>query len=143
MGLGTPSLTACSLLPTDFKSLSDKMIASLRCPILYSRFPESLARSTGPSFVLIVQFESPRHWPEGVLAQLFVQICRKANSSFAQTAEGKLYWISVIGPHWRYGIKEDDGQLELSPLIPWHHTTHDDASFDDLQTLAGLVGALY
>jgi hypothetical protein len=101
--------------------------------------------SGGPSLhfqvVLIVQFKNYQHWPEGV-AQLFVQICRKANSEFAQTAGGKLYWIAVIGPHWRYGIKEDDGQLELSPLIPWHHTTHDDASFDDLQTLAGLVSAL-
>ena len=91
--------------------------------------------------VLVVAIKNSQHWPDGV-ERLFMQLCKHANFAFSQTARGKLYWIGVIGPHWRYGSKEDDGQPELSPLIPWHHTTHDDASFDDLQTLAGLVGAL-
>jgi hypothetical protein len=105
-----------------------------------------VSRATEPGglhlqVILIVEVKNYQHWPEGV-ARLFVQLCRQVNSAFAQTARGKLYWIAVIGPHWRYGTKEDDGQLELSPLIPWHHTTHDDASFDDFQILAGLVGEL-
>jgi hypothetical protein len=105
-----------------------------------------VSRATEPGglrlqVVLIVKVKNYQHWPEGIV-RLFVQIGKQANSAFAQTARGRLYWIAVIGPHWRYGIKEDDGQFELSPLIPWHHTTHDDASFDDLQTLVGLVSAL-
>ena len=91
--------------------------------------------------VLIVEVKNSQHWPDGV-ERLSVKICKQANSAFSQTARGKLYWIAVIGPHWRYGSKEDDGQFGLSPHIPWHHTTHDDASFNDLQTLTGLVGAL-
>ena len=91
--------------------------------------------------VLIVKVKNNQHWPEGE-TQLFVQICRQANSAFAQSARGKLYWIAMIGPHWRYGIKEDDGRLELSPLIPWYHTTHDDASFNDFQAITRLVREL-
>ena len=64
-----------------------------------------------------------------------------ADSAFTSTAHSKLYWIGSIGPHWRYGEKEDKGQ-DVQPLIDWHHTTHDQASFDDLQTLACLVAAL-
>ena len=79
-----------------------------------------VSRATEPGglhlqVVLIVKVKNYQHWPEGV-ARLFVQLCRQANSAFAQIARGKLYWIAVIGPHWRYGTKEDDGQLELSPL---------------------------
>lgn len=53
----------------------------------------------------------------------------------------------MIGPHWKYGVKEDDGQGEgvnhgLRPLIEWHHTTHDDASFADFLELAALVRAI-
>ncbi|KAK2465585.1 hypothetical protein APHAL10511_002477 [Amanita phalloides] len=91
--------------------------------------------------VLIVGIKNSQHWPDGV-ERLLVQICKQANSAFSQAARGKLYWIAVISPHWRYGSKDDDGQLKLSPLIPWRHTTHDDISFNDLQTVAGLVGAL-
>jgi hypothetical protein len=59
-----------------------------------------------------------------------------------EAASKKLYWIGVMGPRWRYGSKEDDSQPGLTPLIPWHDTTHDDTSFNDLQTLAKLVRAL-
>jgi len=52
----------------------------------------------------------------------------------------KVYWIAAIGPHWRYG-ERDDGQ-ELVPLIDWHDTTHDAASYADLQQLVALVHAL-
>ena len=91
--------------------------------------------------VLVAEIKNSHQWPEGA-ERLFTQICKQANSAFSQTALRSVYWIGVIGPHWRYGRKEDDGQLKLSELIPWHDTTHDDASFDDLQTLARLVRAL-
>ena len=39
-----------------------------------------------------------------------------------------------------YGEKDDE--QDVQGLIGWHHTTHDQASFDDLQVLAHLVAAL-
>jgi hypothetical protein len=44
-------------------------------------------------------------------------------------------------------VKEDDGQddgpyVGLTPLIQWHDTIHDDASFVDFQTIATLVHAI-
>jgi hypothetical protein len=67
--------------------------------------------------VLIVQFESSQHWPEGV-AQLFVQICKKANSSFAQTAGGSLYWIAVIG------IKEESSLISARAISTYSLAPH-------------------
>jgi hypothetical protein len=49
-----------------------------------------------------------------------------------------VYWIGVIGPHWRYGVKDDDGQDPI-PLIAWHGVTDDQTSYTDLQTLVALV----
>ena len=93
--------------------------------------------------VLIVEIKNSHQWPGGA-ERLFAQIRKNANVAFSrsQTTIKTVYWISVMGPHWRYGSKEDDGQLNLTPLIPWHDTTHDDASFNDLQTLAERVRAL-
>jgi len=51
-------------------------------------------------------------------------------------ARSKVYWISVIGPHWRYGDKDEDEE-NLRPLIDWRHTTHDQDSYEHLQVLAG------
>jgi len=48
-----------------------------------------------------------------------------------QTAVGKVHWIGTIGPRWRYGDKEDDGQ-DPRTLVEWHHVTHDKASYRDL-----------
>ena len=69
------------------------------------------------------------------------ELNRQIDTAFAGTARSKIYWIESIGPRWRYGEKEDDGQ-DVQPLIAWHDTTHDQASFDDFQTLTGLVAAL-
>jgi hypothetical protein len=60
--------------------------------------------------------------------------------AFAGTAHAEVYWIGAIGPHWRYGEK-DDGQDPV-PLIEWHDTIHDAASYADLQQLVALVNAL-
>ena len=57
------------------------------------------------------------------------------------TAVSKVYWMGVIGPHWRFGVKEDNGR-KVKPLIDWHHTAHDEASFDDFQRLAALVAKM-
>jgi len=91
--------------------------------------------------VLVVQIKNTHQWPGGEEHQ-FAQICKQTSLALSQAASKKLYWIGVIGPHWRYGSKEDDSQPGLTPIIPWHDTTHDDTSFNDLQTLAELVRAL-
>ena len=49
-----------------------------------------------------------------------------------------MYWIGTIGPHWRYGEQMDDGQGPV-PLINWHDTTHDQASFNGFRVLADLI----
>ena len=54
------------------------------------------------------------------------------------TATSKVFWIGTIGPHWQYGVKEDNGR-EMKPLIDWHETIHDEASYDDFQRLVALV----
>ena len=41
-------------------------------------------------------------------------------------ATSKVFWIGTIGHHWRYGVKEDNGR-EMTPLIDWHETIHDEA----------------
>ena len=85
--------------------------------------------------VLIAKIKNSHQWPGGA-EHLLIQICKLANS---QTALRSLYWIGMIGLHWQFGSKENDSQLKLSELTPWHDTTHDDASFNNLQTLAQLV----
>lgn len=90
--------------------------------------------------VLTVKVKNIQHWPNGVQS-LERQINQQTDASFAGTAHTKVYWIGAIGPHWRYGEKEDNGQSPM-PLIDWHHTTHDQASFCDFKTLVGLVTAL-
>lgn len=99
--------------------------------------------------VLIVKILNSQHWNTEYgswpgIETLERKLNLHANSAFNETARTKVYWIGVIGSHWRYGEKDDgidDGQ-DLQPLIDWHDTTHDQASYDDLQILAGLVGAL-
>ena len=75
------------------------------------------------------------------------QLTRKTDAAFAGTGTAfvgtvyaKVYWIAAIGPDWRYG-ERDDGQ-DLVPLIDWHDTIHDAASYADLQQLVALVHAL-
>ncbi|SJL14563.1 uncharacterized protein ARMOST_18026 [Armillaria ostoyae] len=89
--------------------------------------------------VLIVKVKNSQHWEAGIPAQR--QIGRQTDAAFTGTAFEKAYWIGTIGPHWRYGIKEDDGR-DPRPLINWHHITHDQASFDDLQILTRLIGEM-
>jgi len=90
--------------------------------------------------VLIVQVKNPQHW-ESSKDVLMRQLRLRTDAAFAGTAAVKVYWIETIGPHWRYGEKEDDDQ-DPRPLIAWHHVTHDQDSYRDLTQLADLVDRL-
>ncbi|KAH8998326.1 hypothetical protein EDB86DRAFT_2912525 [Lactarius hatsudake] len=95
--------------------------------------------------VLIVQIKCNWRLQSGILP-LEEQINRHIDAAFRGekrpgTATSKVYWITTIGPRWRYGTKEDGGQ-GLKPLIEWHETTHDQASYDDFQILTSLVADL-
>jgi len=92
--------------------------------------------------VLVVKIQNTQRWQSAGIEALQRQLNRQTDASFAGTAHTKLYWIGTIGPHWRYGEREDDGQ-DLRPLIDWHHTIHDQASYNDLRALVDLVSALY
>ncbi|KAF9520351.1 hypothetical protein BS47DRAFT_757677 [Hydnum rufescens UP504] len=87
--------------------------------------------------ILIAEIQNTQLWESGIPA-LQRQLNLDTDRAFSDTAHSKVYWIETIGPHWRYGEKEHKGQ-DARPLIDWHHTTHDQASFDDLQTLRSLV----
>jgi hypothetical protein len=100
---------------------------------------------TNPSrTVLIIEIRNTSHWQAGIRAQE-ERLKNHIDAAFAgnesSRARSKMYWINVIGPHWRYGYKDDDGE-DLVPLIEWHHTTHDQDSYQDLQELVGLVRVL-
>jgi hypothetical protein len=101
--------------------------------------------STAPALtfrtVLVLQVKNTQRWQSTGIEALQRQLNRQTDVAFAGTAHTKLYWIGTIGPHWRYGERED-GQ-DLRPLIDWHHTTHDLASYNDLRALVDLVSALY
>ncbi|OBZ67868.1 hypothetical protein A0H81_12277 [Grifola frondosa] len=71
--------------------------------------------------VLIVKIRNTQHWESGIVA-LQRQIARQTDAAFAGTAHTKVYWITAIGPHWRYGESGDEGK-DPKPLIGWHHTT--------------------
>jgi len=90
--------------------------------------------------VLIVEIKNTQHWPSGIEA-LKLHLAKQTDAAFSGTAKDKVYWIGTIGPHWQYGQKIDDGG-PIQELIQWHDTTHDLASFNDLQALVQLVVAL-
>jgi hypothetical protein len=94
--------------------------------------------------LLIVAVMHSQDWRFGI-PSLETEINRLADAAFSGegrggTAISTVYWIGVIGHHWRFGVK-DNGQ-EAKPLIGWHHTTHDEASFEDFQRLAALVAKM-
>jgi len=91
--------------------------------------------------VLVVEIKNTQRWQSAGIEALQRQLNRQTDAAFAGTAHTKLYWIGTIGPHWRYGEREDNGQ-DLRPLIDWHHTTHDPASYHDFRVLVDLVTAL-
>jgi hypothetical protein len=97
--------------------------------------------------VLVVEVKNTNQWQTGIPAlerQLITQAdaAFAGTDAFAGTAHAEVYWIGAIGPHWRYGKKAHGDGQDLVPLIEWHHTIHDAASYADLQELVALVNAL-
>jgi len=88
---------------------------------------------------LFIEVRDTSNWQEACLNLHLINAASTGN--VFSRARSKVYWISVIGPHWRYGYRDDDGE-DLSPLIEWHHNTHDQDLYQDFQDLAGLVAAL-
>ncbi|KAH9007826.1 hypothetical protein EDB84DRAFT_1447294 [Lactarius hengduanensis] len=107
-----------------------------------------VAKSTDPDpdqlrALLVVGIKNGHRqdWQAGIPSlegQLNRQIDTALHGTEPGTAVSKVYWITTIGPHWRYSVREDDGQ-GLRPLIAWHETLHDQASYDDLQGLTTLI----
>ena len=87
--------------------------------------------------VLVVKARNNQHWQAGI-PRLEQQIRRQTDTAFGGTAAFKVYWIGVVGPHWRYGVREENEQ-DPKPLIDWRDTIHDEASYDDLQRLTALI----
>src|SRR6266702_5356869 len=91
--------------------------------------------------VLIVRFKNSQDWQAGI-PSLEEQMKHLTVTAFSGTAISKVYWIGVIGSHWRYGIKEDNDGQDPRPLISWHEITHDQASYEDFQVLTTLIAEM-
>ncbi|KAF8261475.1 hypothetical protein EI94DRAFT_797818 [Lactarius quietus] len=94
--------------------------------------------------VLIVAIMDSPDWRAGV-PLLETEINRQTVASFSGTISGPaistVYWMGVIGPHWRYGVKEEN-ERDARPLTAWHDTAHDQASYDAFQHLTTLVAKM-
>lgn len=90
--------------------------------------------------VLVIEIKKTNAWQSGIPA-LLRQLDYQLDASFDVSARSSVYWIAVIGPHWCYGIKEDNGQ-EPRQLIPWRQKTHSQRSLHDFNILAGLIAAM-
>jgi hypothetical protein len=87
--------------------------------------------------VLIVEIKNTQHWPDRILA-LENQLLKQADATLADNAKDLVYYIMTMGPHWRYGVKYDNGR-GLQPLIGWRDTIHDENSFRELVRLSERV----
>jgi hypothetical protein len=92
--------------------------------------------------VLVIDIRKTTHWQAGIPGQEediegLTDAAFKGSLSEYANARSMVYWISVIGSHWRYGVS--DGQ-DSRPLIDWH--TIDEDSHKDLQEMADLVERL-
>ena len=94
--------------------------------------------------VLVVKIRNTLHWDSDKGKDSLMRHIRiQTDAAFADTEVGKVYWIGVIGPHWRYGETEKGyGGQDPRPLIAWHNVTQSDASYDDLMRLADLVAIM-
>jgi hypothetical protein len=106
------------------------------------RIPTFLVVTDRTSFdvtrtVLLVNIMNHQSWESGQGA-LMEHIKHQTKAELVDNARERVYWIGVIGAHWRYGVMVD-GEEDPTPLIPWHHVTHDDASYHDFEQLRTLV----
>ena len=110
-------------------------------PYLAYEVSEFIALPATRRSVLIVVIMESSDW-RACVPSLEEGINRLTDDALSGTlsdrATSKVFWIGTIGHHWRYGVKEDNGR-EMKPLIDWHETIHDEASFDDFQRLVALV----
>jgi hypothetical protein len=83
--------------------------------------------------VAILEIKNTSRWP-GWKERIEEQISIQADRSFDETAENFVYCIMAVGPHWKYGVKHDNGQ-GIETLIPWHDVIHNEASYEDFQRL--------
>ncbi|KAH8998327.1 hypothetical protein EDB86DRAFT_834234 [Lactarius hatsudake] len=80
------------------------------------RFPDFAVVRKIPQFgspyrlrtVLIVEIKQNSEWRAGIPA-LMNQINDAADMAFQVNSVRRVYWIAVIGPHWRFGVKTDRG----------------------------------
>ena len=84
--------------------------------------------------VLIVEIKNTQHWP-GKVSALEDQLLKQTSAALADNAKDLVYYVMTIGPHWRYGVKYDNGQ-GLQYLIEWRNTIHDESSFKELIKLS-------
>jgi len=111
----------------------------------FDSFLEVAKLSTPPvtlRTVLIVEFKNSQYWDSTGKDALMKQVKIQTDTAFVGTAFGTVYWIGIIGPHWRYGDKKNDDEQDPNPLIGWHDVTHDNASYLDLKQLVDLVDRL-
>jgi hypothetical protein len=73
--------------------------------------------------VLVIEIKNSQHWESGIPA-LQYQLNQQTDAAFTGTAYSKVYWIGSIGPHWRYGKKDNNDGQNVWPLIDWyeHHS---------------------
>jgi hypothetical protein len=90
--------------------------------------------------VLVVKIMNHQFWEAGQDA-LMEHIKQQTKAELVDKARERVYWIGVIRPHWRYGVMVN-GEEDPTPLIPWHHATHDDASNHDFEQLQTLVNQM-
>jgi hypothetical protein len=110
-----------------------------------SKLTKLPVESRSRTVLIVAVMHSPGpDWRTGI-PLLETEINRQADIAFRGGVGGpaisKVYWVGVLGPHWQYGVKEDNGR-ELSPSIAWHDTTHDQASYDDFQHLIALLAEM-
>jgi hypothetical protein len=60
--------------------------------------------------VLVLKIRNSHHWQSGIQV-LERQLNRQTDAAFSGTAH-TLYWIGTIGPHWRYGEKDNEAGFD-------------------------------
>ena len=74
--------------------------------------------------VLVIEIRDTPHWPANIPEQE-VQIKHHTDKAFAGSEVSRArYWICVIGPHWRYGFKDDDAQFPTKIFRIWLDSLH-------------------
>lgn len=92
--------------------------------------------------VLIVHIANPKQWVEGEkgIAKSMTSLQAVMKTSFRGWAGMEVYWISVIGQHWRYGIAKESGMSDdilLEPMSDWNHSMKESefsVVFKEIQT---------